>query len=887
MNRSIVSRFAVLFIGITLVVSTVLTNQSAYASVPAAPKTKTPTPTRTATATPSPTPTVTLTPTATQTFTLTPSPTATNTSAPAAGVLIYALYYDTYTTGEPEEAFALINLGGSAVQLSGWQVTDGEGTVTFPAYSFPAGARLWATKTATTFRTEFGFAPDFEYGGNSDPTVPDMTGATIPTLANTGDDFRLLNASSTIVDAIVYEGGNTASGGWNGAAIYPYTQGFFGEEGQILYRKLDESTGLPVPDTDTLADWAQAKDDDVLGKKVQYPGWDLEHFFFPLKVTQNASLKYVVAPDNIFDAYLAEINAATSYIYIEGYTFDNANLADALVAKLQASVQVKILLEGEPVNGIGVQDKWVCQQIEANGGQCWYMFTDAAADIHDRYSYQHAKFTIVDGVKLLTGSENLNYSSMPADDKSDGTSGNRGAYIITDSSALITHALDIFNHDLDPTNHVDVRRWNAATDSPPAGFAPSYASGGTTYPVQFPSPLSLNGSFEFEVIQSPDNDLRASDALLGMVAHAGAGGNVFVEQLYERKYWGPSTSDPATDPNLRLEAYIDAARRGSRVRILLDSFYDDPLDPRGNAATCSYVNGVASTESLDLQCLIGNPTGTGIHNKMVLVWNGTQGWTHTGSINGSENSVKNNRELAVQIKSTDGYNYLAQVFNYDWVVSGGGPILPTPTPTASQPATNTPTPTATLTPTATQTPTPSDPQYMLISEVFYDTPGTDADEEWIEIYNPTGSTIDLSNYKLGDEETSGGSEGMYRFPAGASITAGQKITVALKATGFFALYGFNPTYEVIETNASVPNMSIYSAWSSGTIALANTGDEVLLLNGSDVPVDVVTFEAGVYSGVTSHPGVAVGHSIERSPANQDTNDCPVDFVDRTTPTPGS
>jgi phosphatidylserine/phosphatidylglycerophosphate/cardiolipin synthase-like enzyme len=863
-RRSIfpVFRPLAIFILVSLLASMALVSQPAYA----APKpTKTPIATRT--------PTLTSTPSLTAT--------ATNTSAPASNVLIYALYYDTYTTNEPEEAFALINLGGSSAQLSGWQVTDGEGTLTFPSYSFAAGARLWAAKTATTFRTEFGFSPDFEYGGNSDPTVPDMTG-TVPALANTGDEFRLLNSSLAIVDAIVYEGGNTASSGWSGAAIYPYTQGFFGEEGQILYRKLGESTGLPLPDTNTLADWAQAKDDDVLGKKVQYPGWDLEHFFFPLKTTQNASLKYVVAPDNIFDAYLAEINAANNYIYIEGYTFDNAHFADALVAKLQAGVEVKILLEGEPVNGIEDQDKWICMHIEANGGECWYMHSDAASGVHDRYSYQHAKFTIVDGEKLLTGSENLNYSSMPADDKSDGTLGNRGTYIITDSSALIDHALDIFNHDLDPVNHIDVRRWNAATDSPPPGYVPYYASGGTTYPVQFPTPLSLNANFEFEVIQSPENDLRASDALLGMVARAGAGGTVLVEQLYERKFWGPSTSDPATDPNLRLEAYIEAARRGARVRILLDSFYDDPLDSRSNTETCDYVNGITSTESLDLQCLIGDPTGNGIHNKMVLVWDGTQGWTHTGSINGSENSVKNNRELAIQIKSTDGYNYLAQVFNYDWVDSGGGPILPPPpTPTATQPPTNTPTATPTF------TTTPSGPQNLLISEVFYDTPGTDSDEEWIEIYNPTASSVDLSDFKVGDEEAFGGTEGMYRFPAGATIAAGQKITVALKATGFFALYGFNPTYEVIDTDPSVPNMSVYSGWSTGTISLANTGDEVLLLNGSDAAVDVVTFEAGVYAGVTAHPGVAVGHSIERSPANQDTNNCNTDFVDRVTPTPGT
>jgi hypothetical protein len=60
---------------------------------------------------------------------------------------------------------------------------------------------------------------------------------------------------------------------------------------------------------------------------------------------------------------------------------------------------------------------------------------------------------------------------------------------------------------------------------------------------------------------------------------------------------------------------------------------------------------------------------------MVLVQDDTQGWTHTGSINGSENSVKNNRELAIQVRSMDGFNYLAQVFNYDWLASGGTSIF--------------------------------------------------------------------------------------------------------------------------------------------------------------------------------------------------------------------
>ena len=105
--------------------------------------------------------------------------------------------------------------------------------------------------------------------------------------------------------------------------------------------------------------------------------------------------------------------------------------------------------------------------------------------------------------------------------------------------------------------------------------------------------------------------------------------------------------------------------------MLMDSIFDDPGDPHGNTVTCAYVNGIATSESLNLACLIGNPTGTGIHNKMVLVKAGSQGWVHTGSINGSENSSKQNRELAIQVKTIAGYDYLAEVFWLDWMLAGG------------------------------------------------------------------------------------------------------------------------------------------------------------------------------------------------------------------------
>ena len=590
-------------------------------------------------------------------------------------LLLSALYYDTYLSGEPDEAFQVYNPLSAAASLAGWKVTVGSRTVAFPnGMALDAQTKLWCARKAVSFTLTFGFKPACEYGGDTDPAVPDLTGTAF-TLGNTGGRVMLGSPSGSYSDVLVYEGGDVVSAGWRGAAVTPYKPSVnFGEAGQILYRKLDQRTGLPVADTDTRADWASDPDDLINGRKAQYPGWQLERFFVPHVATEAATLEVFLAPDNSFAALKALLQGAHVSIRFEGYTFDNARLGEILVARARAGVAVEMILEGAPPGGISDQQRWIVQQIVQAGGRAYYFRSNSAAGSHDRYTYQHGKFWVLDGDTALIGSENPNAEAFPDDDKSDGTLGRRGVYLATDAPSVVAELTAIMDADIAPGVQQDIWVWDAGDvtlGAPPSGFIPSYESGGSFYPIRKPLPLFAEGTFTFQLIHSPEQALRDQDSLLGLVNRAGAGDTILVEQLYENTYFGAESSNVTADPNPRLLAYIAAARRGATVRVLLDAFFDnqDLESPRSNLRTVEYLSYIAQSEGLDLQARRRNPTGAGIHNKLVLAQIGGQGWVVAGSLNGGEVSAKLNREMALLVGSDAAYRYLADVFWYDWDVT--------------------------------------------------------------------------------------------------------------------------------------------------------------------------------------------------------------------------
>lgn len=136
---------------------------------------------------------------------------------------------------------------------------------------------------------------------------------------------------------------------------------------------------------------------------------------------------------------------------------------------------------------------------------------------------------------------------------------------------------------------------------------------------------------------------------------------------------------------------------------------------------------------------------------------------------------------------------------------------------------------------------------ILISEVAYDGIGTEADSEFVELYNPSGVAVDLTGWSISDNFAT--------FTLSGSIPAGGFFVVADNQAGFEATYGVSANQY------------------GSTLALSNSGDQVMLSDDSGTEVDFVAWEGYVAGWTIS---ATTGNSLHRtSTIDTDTQD---DFV---------
>ncbi len=795
-------------------------------------------------------------------------------SAPAIpAVRLYALAPVNYSGSG--EAAALINLSPYTAAISGWCLDDTPSSTS--RVCFPTGAEigpgriLWLAQNGDGFYPVWGFDADWADAASERP-VPLLPGSW-PGFTD-GGEAAFLVTGTVVVDALVYTGTLLPSPGWTGPAVpYPYS-GF--SSGQVLYRKLDPATGFPVPDTDTAADWAQDSGDPLLGRKLRYPGWDLEDLFFPAEITASAQVTVAVAPEGALSLTLQTIGAARRSLKIAAYTLESIPLYEALRERIQAGVVVTVLLESGPTGGMSSAEKWIAQRLHNPPTSTVYFIGRTGA----RYRFHHAKYILVDDRLALVSSDNFTERSMPSDLIVNGTIGHRGFLLVTESPEVVARLAEIFRRDADPV-HIDVAPYDD-TYAPPAGYVPLPPPDWTTYTAPFSRPLATTAT-TLTLLHGPEHLLRPDDGLLGLLNRAGSGDAIAAMQLNEPVTWTYGIGEAGLNP--RVAALVAAARRGAEVRILLDEYYDAGT----NFATCLYLNGLARAESLPLSCRLGNVAGLGVHAKTFFVQVGDEKWVHIGSVNGTETSHKANREVALQFASADIYDFLMIVFEYDWARAHAPLVFPLYLPVVFRDYVP-----------------PAD--YPLVSEVFINPSGPDAGYEWIELYNP-GPTVSIEGWTIGDAiNCDDYGDGLYAFPAGAQFLKGQVIVVAACATPFARTYGFNPSYEWTACDPSVPDLIPVGSWAGFGLALGNAQDEVLLrrpppgLSAAEVVEQPTCIIAGLLVDSVAWGGepradvipfpmepedtFPWGASLKRYPPSTDRNDCSRDFYASWSPSPG-
>jgi MYXO-CTERM domain-containing protein len=155
-------------------------------------------------------------------------------------------------------------------------------------------------------------------------------------------------------------------------------------------------------------------------------------------------------------------------------------------------------------------------------------------------------------------------------------------------------------------------------------------------------------------------------------------------------------------------------------------------------------------------------------------------------------------------------------------------------------------------------------------------------DEWYTVKNMTPAALPLMGFKLGDEETPDGIEGMFAFPDTSMLAPGASFTVARAGAAYQAWFGAPPDAELpIGASMAVPDMIAFTPWTAGaagTWLLNNPGDEVVVLDPSNMIVDVAVFGIGAYSGIpTFTPAPGLDEVLTRNAASSDTDSCLVDF----------
>lgn len=537
-------------------------------------------------------------------------------------VLITRVYYHARPHSN-NEFVSIHNPTNTSINLYNWYLTDQprqradrQSRVVFPNMYLAPGQTITVTQNASSYAQETGRRADFAYDHGS--PLLERQGSFV--LANNGDVVCLKDGYNHTIDTVVYGDGGPAPG-WQGAGISSVGKG------NILVRCRNGT----YRDTNTSSDWCGHR---KIGQSD----------FAPFRVRYNGSLTVFCSPDCTYPVVARELDRARHSILLNLYEFTNPFLGQKVVEALARNVSVTLLLEGHPVGGLTMEERYIASRIAAAGGEVYYMAGREAHHGYRRYSFNHAKYVVIDNRTVILHSANWGYAGVPLSP----TYGHREWGVVVRNRSLAAFLAGVFHHDL--SYGQDIVAYHPSHfmyGAPPEYYEPAQWIPRGGYEPTF-SARTLNGSFGCTVIVSPDNSRKALVHLL-----ASAQKRIWVQQAYIDTQW-----EGALNPFVR--QVVRAHERGVETRVILNYHPDYTSSTAMNNATLSYLK----EHNVSATYVYANWShGVNVHTKGIIV---DHNRTLVSSINWNYYSVHRNREVGIIIENQQVAEYFARVFSHDW-----------------------------------------------------------------------------------------------------------------------------------------------------------------------------------------------------------------------------
>ncbi|MEI6797406.1 MAG: phospholipase D-like domain-containing protein, partial [Methanomassiliicoccales archaeon] len=402
----------------------------------------------------------------------------------------------------PVEFVRLVNSGMETMDLSGWSVGDGEGSITFSkGMALAAGDSLILASNSTV-------AASFFDAALIDYRDPRLQRQGTFQLANDGDQVFLRTPQGLVVDMLVYgDAGTTAP--WIGKPLRTIAK---------------NSDALRVD----ASKWsASAWTISVPGRSDLSPGYF------------DGSGGVFTAPEAAEEEVMAFIAAARTSLVLCTYQFEHPGITTLLAEKARTGVNVSLLVEGEPVAGIGDSSVSQLHFLEEAGVNVSIM---TALEGYRRYDFVHAKYIVADSRRLLVMSENLVDEALQH---------NRGWGAVLESPEAAAFILQMFAAD------VDYRKGDVLPVGQAFERTKTFSAGSSV--LHFSKLEMVQCRLRFAI--SPETSL---ETLLSLVTSSRS--RLLMEEMQ---------ADFEDMDSLGLApALVEAAAKGVQVRVLLDSSLD-------------------------------------------------------------------------------------------------------------------------------------------------------------------------------------------------------------------------------------------------------------------------------------------------------------------------